>query len=77
MSKVKQVHRPGGGTICLGSLDPIDIVTYYKKLVKTSWTYSMVNLARVSNTYYGRRDYKGFPRELSNFALPVFHNQIT
>ena len=37
----------------------------------------MVNLARVSNAYYGRRDYRGFPRELSNFAPPVFHNQIT
>ena len=28
------------GTICPRSLDPLHIVSYYNKLVKTSWTYS-------------------------------------
>ena len=32
------------GTVCPGSSDPFHIVTYYIKLVNTSWAYSIVKI---------------------------------
>ena len=39
-------------TVCTTSNDPFYVVTYYKKWVTTSWTYSILyNIFQINGTY--------------------------
>ena len=51
MAAITYNDKTSKGIVCTKSLDPIYIITYYRKWVKTSWTYS--KLRAINNLLHG------------------------